>query len=85
MDPNFEIANRGKRPLMVHSDLLWHQMQVEVSVVVVVVVSVVVVVVAVVVLPNGSSQSMTCHYPFQVPTWLRGKWSDICFHGNNYL
>ena len=55
MDPNFEIANRGKRPLMVHSDLLWHQMQVEVAVVVV----------AVVVLPNGSSQSMTCHYPLQ--------------------
>ena len=64
MDPNFEIANRGKRPLMVHSDLLWHQMQVEVAVVVVAVV-VVVVVVAVVVLPNGSSQSMTCHYPLQ--------------------
>ena len=60
MDPNFEIANRGKRPLMVHSDLLWHQMQVEVAVVVVAVV-----VVAVVVLPNGSSQSMTCHYPLQ--------------------
>ena len=57
MDPNFEIANRGKRPLMVHSDLLWHQMQVEVAVVVVAVV--------VVVLPNGSSQSMTCHYPLQ--------------------
>ena len=82
MDPNFEIANRGKRPLMVHSDLLWHQMQVEVAVVEV---AVVVVVVVVVVLPNGSSQSMTCHYPLQVPTWLRGKWSDICFYGNNYL
>ena len=59
MDPNVEIANRGKRPLMVHSDLLWHQMQVEVAVVVVAVV------VVVVVLPNGSSQSMTCHYPLQ--------------------